>query len=132
MAYDLSWKAEDGLLHFTVTGGNDPETVRAYMDEIRAIAIERRAPALLVEENLRGEGLGFSEIFSLVSKGSDEPWPGLRAIAFVDTNPEHDPTRMRFAETVAVNRGVNVRVFREVHVARAWLAEDRSRNPAGS
>ena len=53
------------------------------------------------------------------------PWkriaPAIRYIAFVDTNPEHDFAAMEFAETVAVNRGVNVRVFRDVPSAREWI-----------
>jgi hypothetical protein len=33
-----------------------------------------------------------------------------------------DPVRAKFAETVAVNRAVNVRLFREVAAAAQWLA----------
>lgn len=43
-------------------------------------------------------------------------------MAFVDGNPRHDAANMQFAENVAVNRGVNVRVFPDVAAAREWLA----------
>jgi hypothetical protein len=46
------------------------------------------------------------------------------SIAFVDTNPEHDAARMRFAETVAVNRGVRLRVFPTVGEAEKWIQEE--------
>ncbi len=45
----------------------------------------------------------------------------MRAIAFVDTNPEHTFVPMQFAETVAVNRGVNVKVFHDVPAAMDWI-----------
>ncbi len=50
--------------------------------------------------------------------------PGLivEQVAYVDTNPEHDSTLLDFIETVAVNRGVRVRVFGTVSEAETWLA----------
>jgi hypothetical protein len=47
-------------------------------------------------------------------------------IAFVDVNPNHDQGLMKFAETVAVNRGVQVRVFRNVPAAEQWLTSETS------
>lgn len=126
MPYTLTWKSEDGYLHFTATGKNDPETVARYMAEVRSVALERRPPGILIEESLTGPGLGILDIFALVSEGAARSWGGVRAVAFVDANPEHDSSRMRFAETVAVNRGVNVRVFPEVAAARAWLVSGRA------
>ena len=35
----------------------------------------------------------------------------VQRIAFVDVNPEHSSSLMKFAETAAVNRGLNIRVF---------------------
>jgi hypothetical protein len=122
MSYSLMRKTENGYLHFTVTGENSPETVAGYMAEIRAEYARSGLPGILIEESLSGPGLGIADIFSLVARGASESWPGLRAMAFVDGNPEHDPSRMRFAENVAVNRGVNIRVFADVAGARTWLA----------
>jgi hypothetical protein len=42
-------------------------------------------------------------------------------IAYVDINPEHNANDMEFAEDVAVNRGVFVRVFSTIHEAEQWL-----------
>jgi hypothetical protein len=36
------------------------------------------------------------------------------ATAYIDVNPEHDMGTMPFAETVAVNRAVNVRLFSQI------------------
>jgi hypothetical protein len=46
----------------------------------------------------------------------------VRQVAYVDTNLEHDSSLLEFIETVAVNRGVHVRVFATVREAEAWLA----------
>ena len=121
MAYRLTCRSEDRYLHFTVTGENTPETVAGYMTEVRAAYLRDPLPGILIEENLTGGGLGTSDIFSLVARGAGEGWPQLRAMAYVDANPKHSAASMRFAENVAVNRGVNVRVFPDAAAARAWL-----------
>jgi hypothetical protein len=61
------------------------------------------------------------DVYDVVSGASQGVAPAIRSIAFVDTSPEHDFAAMEFAETVAVNRGVNVRVFRNVRAARKWI-----------
>lgn len=43
------------------------------------------------------------------------------AIAYVDTNPEHDRQLQRFVESVALNRGLLVKMFATVAQAAAWL-----------
>jgi hypothetical protein len=40
-----------------------------------------------------------------------------------------DPIRAKFAETVAVNRAVNVRLFQEVAAAAQWLAAEELARP---
>jgi hypothetical protein len=45
----------------------------------------------------------------------------LRKIAYVDDSIDFDPGMPVFAETVAVNRGVNVRLFQNVELAEEWL-----------
>jgi len=39
----------------------------------------------------------------------------------VDTNKKHSQSDMHFAETVAVNLGVNIRLFPIVNEAEGWL-----------
>jgi hypothetical protein len=62
------------------------------------------------------------EAFEIVSEGSASARSVVQQIAYVDTNPEHDSSLLDFVETVAVNRGVHVRVFATVPEAEAWLA----------
>ena len=132
MSYGLTWHREQGFLHFRITGENSPENVRSYMAEARTIAVQQGCPRVLIEENLSGEGLGLLDIYTLVARGAAEGLSGVSWMAFVDSNPQHDPARMSFAENVAVNRGLNVRVFRDVESARAWLAERASSPDSGN
>ena len=120
----LTYRAEDGYLHVKVRGQNTAENVGAYLAEVRTACVERSYKAVLIEENLDGPGLPLLKVFELASKGSEDVWRLSLKIAFVDVNPEHDPDNVRFAETVALNRGVNVKVFFDVEQARQWLVSE--------
>ena len=48
-------------------------------------------------------------------------WPVVTRMAYVDTNPDHLFERARFGETVARNRGLDVRSFPSLAEAEAWL-----------
>ncbi|OHB63239.1 MAG: hypothetical protein A2Y77_08550 [Planctomycetes bacterium RBG_13_62_9] len=124
MAYEMHVIREDNYLHVMVTGDNTPEDVAAYLNEIRRLCVERQVPRVLIEENLAGPSFETVDIYDVVvTAASQGAAPAVRYIAFVDTNPQHDFAEMEFAETVAVNRGVNVRVFRDVPAATAWIRE---------
>ncbi|MGH9441940.1 MAG: hypothetical protein ACRD16_06665 [Thermoanaerobaculia bacterium] len=124
MGYRLSCRQRNRFLHFRIEGDNSPETVRAYVSEVRAFGEKEGCDRILIEENLLGKSLAVVDIFSLLSDSSGRGWSGIRRMAFVDTNPEHDTAKMQFAENVAVNRGVNLRVFPTVEAARKWLEEE--------
>ncbi len=121
MSYDMKTIPEDGYLHVIVTGDNTPEDVRGYLSRIPRACTEHGFSRVLIEENLTGPSFGVVDVFDVVSKASVGVAPGIRRIAFVDTNPEHRSSNIRFAETVAVNRGVNVRVFPDVASAVEWI-----------
>ncbi len=127
MAYDMEVTPEDDYLHVRVTGDNTPEDVVAYLDQIRRNCAEQGCPKVLIEENLTGPPMGTVDVYDVVEAASRGVAPAIQHIAFVDTNPGHDFAQMKFAETVAVNRGVNIKVFRDVPSAQAWI---RSRPPA--
>ena len=54
-------------------------------------------------------------------RGSKSVWPVVQRIAYVDVNRDHDLKNMKFAETVGMNRSMNIRVFAEVRDAENWL-----------
>ena len=120
-SYQLTVDKKPGYWHFCVTGPNRADVVRAYLADIYYACAQGECTAILIEENLAGRGLGLFDIFEVVTEGSEKTWPYIRRIAFVDANPEHSRPDMKFAETVAVNRGVNMHLFDNVGDAEAWL-----------
>ena len=117
-----------GYLHVTVTGRNTAANVRKYLLDIHEACVQRKCTVVLIEENLQGPGLGIGTIHDIVSQASKNTRPVVTKIAYVDANKEHPPGPMGFAETVAVNRGVNVRVFPDVDRARLWLEAGMQRS----
>lgn len=121
MGHELTVQEETGYLHIGVSGENSPETVRGYHADVYAACAQQNVSRVLIEENLYGPGLSVLDIYLIVSEGSSRTWPHVRRIAYVDANKEHSSSNMHFAETVAVNRGVNIKVFSSVQEGEKWL-----------
>jgi len=115
-----------------VTGKNTKGAVIRYLAEVHEKCVKEGISALLIEENLEGKSLGAFDVYDVVRQGSKVVRPILKSIAFVDVNPEHDREVMKFAQTVAVNRLVNMRVFTSVGEAGRWLDELAKVEGAGS
>jgi hypothetical protein len=140
MNYTCTVEQKSGYLHVRAVGDNTPENVRRMMADTVEACTKRDCKSVLLEEDFVGPGLGLAQVYELATAGSKMAWPAIHLIAFVDVNPTHNPENMKFAENVAVNRGVNVRTFRNVRDAEQWLissiAADRDMNknpqrPAG-
>ena len=82
--------------------------------------MQRNVRAVLIEENLEGPSLTLSQVFQIVTERTPQATGLLKRIALVDLNPEHDASRMEFAEDLAFNRGVNFRLFAAVAAAERW------------
>ena len=121
MPFTLTILDKPGYLHFKVAGENTEENVRDYLRQIHDTCVARNCTMLLVEENLNGPNLSTLQMFQLAAEGSARSRSILRRVAYVDTNPEHAAADTQFVETVAVNRGMNVRAFATVPEAEAWL-----------
>ncbi len=121
MLYELTVRVHPTHLHFKVTGRNSYETVRRYLFEIYTICVKRNCSAVLIEENLEGPGLALAEIYNIVAEGSQRKGLPVHRVAYVDINPEHSSANMEFAQSVAVNRGLEVQVFATVAEAEKWL-----------
>jgi hypothetical protein len=120
MSYKLTIKEKPGYLHAIVTGENSRETVAHYLDEILNECIVRQCRRLLIEERLEGPRLGTMNVFRIAAEGSERAQGNYEAIAYVDVNAKGD--RMQFAETVALNRAIPVKVFATVNEAEQWLS----------
>jgi hypothetical protein len=123
MSYTMQVEPRSTYLYITVTGENSFETVSQYLTEIHDWCLKHNCPNVLLVENLSGPGLRTSSIYELVSGKSTQAARVVGRIAYVDINPAHDLGEMKFAENVAVNRGISVRVFATVQEAEAWLEE---------
>jgi hypothetical protein len=105
-------------LHATVTGRNSRENVEGYLKELYRECLARNCFSVLVEERLEGPRLNTLDVFHIASAGSSAAGR-FDAFAYVDVNAEGD--LMKFAETVAYNRGARIAVFSTVAAAEEWL-----------
>jgi hypothetical protein len=117
--YRLILTQQPEYLHATVTGAHNAENALRFLTECFEACTRTGSTALLLEFNLAGPSLQSSIIFDVVSKRTAQAVK-LRKIAYYD-NSERDPEKVKFAETVARNRGVNVRLFRDLDAAKGWL-----------
>ena len=128
MSYVLRVDIKGEYLHITVTGDNTPENVANYLSEVRNKCVEHHCPNVLIEENLKGPSLGTGIIYNIITEAGNQVWPMIQRIAYIDVNPEHNMEAVQFAETVAVNRAVNVKLFFSVSDAERWLGNLREKN----
>ena len=120
MTYSMEMIERDGFLHAKVKGEKTIANVGAYLHQIYLACLESGIPVVLIEENMDGR-MSVMDIFEVVVEGSKETWPHVRKVAYVDVNPDHPFEDIQFGENVAVNRGVNGKVFRTVAEAEAWI-----------
>ena len=120
MHYELTIVEKPGYLHAIVTGRNSPENVAGYLQAAMQECLSRGCRRLLIEENLSGRRLETWDVFEIASRGSGRFASQLDAVAYVDLNAHGE--LMKFAETVAVNRGLPLSVFATVEEAERWLA----------
>ena len=122
MPYSLTITEEPGWLHARVTGQNTVGAVEGYLAEIFEATRNTDHSKLLIEENLEGPRLGMLDVFKVASKRAEASRGRFMTIAYVDLNAEGD--LMAFAETVAKNRGSQVKVFATVAEAEEWLQRE--------
>ena len=123
MPYQLTLQQEPAYLHAVVTGENTRENVAGYLADIRRECLARGSRRVLVEERLQGARLGTSDVFAIVMEEASRAVGVFDAIAYVDVNAGGD--MMKFAESVALGRGVPVRLFGTVAQAKEWLESPR-------
>jgi len=116
--FEIEFERRGNYLYALVTGTNSPETVAAYLDRIVEECRRTDCYRVLIEERLEGARLDASDVFAIAAEGSMKAMGLLHALAYVD---EQMGPMADFAETVAVNRGMPVRVFNTVAEADEWL-----------
>jgi hypothetical protein len=124
MSYQLDLKKRENFLHATVTGTNDAQTVLNYMNEVKNRCAAEDCYRVLIDEKLDGPRMDEMEIFAMISQGSPDALGFFEALAYVDEQQDFEV--VKFAETVAVNRGIPVAVFSSVEDAENWLRHRNS------
>lgn len=127
MNYELAFNHHAKYIHAQVVGESSAETVVEYMRDVQSESERSDCFRVLIEEKLSGPRLEVIEIFDLVTAGSRSAAGIFEALAYVDKNAG-SPDMARFAETVAVNRGIPVAVFTSVEEARNWLDQLETSN----
>ncbi|MGD8569909.1 MAG: hypothetical protein PVJ39_17615 [Gammaproteobacteria bacterium] len=125
MAYRLTITQKPSYIHIVITGRNSKNTAMRYLKDVLHVCRIRKCRKLLIEERLKGPRLKEFPIYEIVKNRSEDARGQFDAIAYVDVNAKGD--LMKFAETVAVNRGIPVTVFSTVAEAECWL-EDIAKN----
>ena len=119
MTYHLTITQEPAYLHAIVTGVHSKANVGGFLRDVLRECADRHCFKVLIEERLEGPGLELLDVFKIVSRGSIEASGKLKAIAYVDAHVEAG--LMKFAEDVAINRAIPLRLFTTVAEAEKWL-----------
>lgn len=120
MSYQLKIIEKPTYLHAVVTGVNTLENVMGYLKDLLRECESRQCYNVLIEEQLTGRRLETWDVYQIASDSSTQARGVFRNVAYVDVNSAGD--LMKFAETVANNRGVPMTVFNTVAEAEQWLA----------
>jgi SpoIIAA-like len=119
MAYDFSVEQKPAYLHAKVSGDLTRLNALQFLVDAYQACIDRNVNSLLLEVAFTG-GLHLGEVYSVISERS-QAGRNLERIAYVNANPDLPRDTAEFAELVAQNRGVNVRLFRTLSEAEQWL-----------
>ena len=122
MTYQLTIEQRAGYVYAKATGERTPENAIRFMREAYQACVNGGVSRLLLEMSFSGASLSTTHIFDVIADRAPDGLK-LQKIAYVDGSS--DVAQSYFAETVAMNRGVNVRLFPDVTAAANWLSEGK-------
>jgi len=119
--YALTFEVRPDYLYVYVEGERDSYEIsseywREVADEAARLGIKR----ILIDENIPDPST-LGDVFKLATEIPNMGF-GSSRIAFVDRYLDHNEIN-EFGELVAVNRGVNAKVFNDIASGEAWLGE---------
>lgn len=121
MAHSISVQPKGAYLHVIVRGDNTFEDVSQYIKETSEACQQHHCFNILIEEHLSGPTIGALHMYEIINQNLNLLLPFDHHLAYVDINPEHDKGNNQFVETVAVNRGLHVKLFFNTPEAEEWL-----------
>lgn len=119
MSYEITIIEKPTYLHAIVTGANTMENVFGYLQDLQRECEAQQCFNVLIEETLVGRRLETWDVYQIAAEGSARTHGLFRSVAYVDVNAGGE--LMKFAETVANNRGLPLTVFATVAEAEQWL-----------
>lgn len=122
--YQVTIAERPACLHAKVVGPRTPENALRYLQEVYAACMRTGISNVLLEMCFSGPSLGAPGVLNVISQASANG-ARLGRIAYVEASMD-GPLKARFAETVALNRAVNVRLFFDVGEAARWRGDERT------
>jgi hypothetical protein len=122
MSYELRVIETPSHLHVRASGTHTPRNARQFLVDAYEACVRLKHTAVLLEMNLVGPSMSTLALFGVVEERASQGQQ-LKKIAYVDASVERGLEDKVFAETVARNRGVNVRFFQCVAEAEKWMKE---------
>jgi hypothetical protein len=119
MPYQLTIEERPAYVYAKATGERTPANALRFLEEAYAACVKSGRPALLLDMQFTGQDLNTTSVYQVISQRVPDG-RNLRRIAYVDSSTGNSDMPS-FAETVAVNRGVNVRLFPSLAAAEKWL-----------
>jgi len=121
VSYQLTIEERPAYVYARADGDLTPTNALRFLEEAYAACVRTERSLLLLDMQLHGPDLNTTNVYEVISQRVADG-SKLRKIAYVPFQ-RGDRSMAHFAETVAVNRGVNVRLFESVAAAERWLLE---------
>ncbi len=119
--YQLTFDERERYLYAFIEGDQDSvEISRSYWQEVARETTRTGMKRVMIEENLPA-GASMTEMFQFATEIPNMGFGGTR-IAFIDRDLTQNDLN-QFGELVAVNRGVNIKVFIDKQEAETWLLD---------
>ncbi len=122
--YHISIEQKEHFLFCRVTGNNTVENVIHYLNDIHDAMERHHSKKVLIEENLTGPSLNLLKMYQIIHAARKTVLALPHKIAYVDINPDHNLASLRFAETVAFNRLIKMKLFTSVEQGEQWLQKE--------
>jgi hypothetical protein len=120
-AYRLSYEMRPEYLYVLIEADKiDYEIARSYWDEITELRERLNTRLLLVDKDVRAQ-MSTGDEFRIAAEIANEAFRRVK-LALCDRHVS--PENLAFGETVATNRGLNTKSFREAGAAEKWLLKN--------
>lgn len=126
MDYEIEMVEGDGFVTAVLTGVRTPETLIAAASQTTAFCDQQQVSRLLIDLRGMSGGLDTLETFEVAGQELPRRKAVRRVLRSAILDRQENIERIRFFETVAINRGLNVKVFADEDLAVEWLCANRS------